>query len=77
MSQHTQWHMANMGNDTQGLVIDEKGDNIAVVYNVRNTPLISAAPDLLEACEKAIEQVDKPWLIDILGQAIAKAKGKA
>ena len=39
------WYAANMGNDYQGLVIDEKtGANIAVTYDKRHAPFVAAAP---------------------------------
>ena len=51
------WYAANMGNDSQGLVIDENtGTNIAVTYDKRDARLIAAAPNLLAALEE-IERV--------------------
>ena len=44
------WYAANMGNDYQGLVIDEKtGANIAVTYDKRHAPFVAAAPAMYEA----------------------------
>lgn len=49
------WHCAKMGNDFQGLVIDdETGENIAVIYKKENAPLIASAPELLETCNLLI-----------------------
>ena len=48
------WYEASTGNH-QGLIIDEDtGDNIAVSYDKTNAKLISAAPEMLEACELAL-----------------------
>ena len=54
------WYEASMGNH-QGLIIDEKtGKNIAVAYDKANAPLISAAPELLEAVKLFLEEYDVP-----------------
>jgi hypothetical protein len=46
------WYEAKMGNDHQGLVIEEAtGRNVAVAYDKVDAPLIAAAPDLLAALE--------------------------
>jgi hypothetical protein len=61
MKTHTenQWYEANMGNDTQGLIIDsEDGRNVAVSYNKTDAPLIAAAPDLLRACHLAAVRLE-------------------
>ena len=55
-TQHTPgpWYAANMGNDYQGLVIDEKtGANIAVTYDKRHAPFVAAAPAMYEALQDA------------------------
>lgn len=43
-----------------------------------NANLISAAPDLLEACELALNAFEKNWCIDwnVLEEAIKKARGE-
>jgi len=46
------WHVAKTGNH-QGLVVDDKGNNIAVTYEKEHATLMAAAPDLLEACKLA------------------------
>lgn len=43
------WHIANNANDSQGLIISENGDNVAVSYNKMDAALIAAAPELLKA----------------------------
>jgi hypothetical protein len=49
----TTWY-SNSASTGQGLVIDEEtGENIAVTYKAENAPIVAAAPDLLEALEKA------------------------
>jgi hypothetical protein len=47
------WHVAKTGND-QRIIISGKGDNIAVVYDAVNAPLIAAAPKLLRACKAGL-----------------------
>ena len=45
------WYQANTSND-QGLIVEEKtGRNVAVSYKQEDAALLSAAPDLLEACK--------------------------
>lgn len=49
--EHTKdaWYVSKTG-DHQGLVVSEAtGENIAVVYDKANAPLMAAAPDLLVA----------------------------
>jgi len=49
------WYETNTGNH-QGLIISEDtGKNIAVSYDKADAKLIAAAPDLLEACQKALQ----------------------
>lgn len=51
------WYEGNTGTH-QGLVIDEQtGENIAVIYKKENATLISAAPELLEACQYALDNL--------------------
>ena len=39
------WYAANMGNDFQGLVVEEQtGKNIAVAYDKRDAHILAAAP---------------------------------
>lgn len=53
------WHKARMGNDYQGLVIDDiTGENIAVTYKAENASLVAAAPDLLQALQHLLELVE-------------------
>ena len=75
---------------TNGTIIqDEKGLAIAQVWPKTNLSseesvnlmkanacLIAAAPDLLEACEKAFEESHNPKVEKILEAAIAKATHK-
>lgn len=54
------WHKANMGNDHQGLVIDEEtGANIAVTYDVKHAALVAAAPEMLEALKGMLRLHDE------------------
>jgi len=80
-SNQDKWYEGNTGNH-QGLVINEEtGENIAVVYDKANTPLIASAPELLEAC-KLFEDITRNGLIpgsedlELLQKALAKAEGK-
>jgi hypothetical protein len=51
----TQWYNATKKDSLQGLVYDEvTGENIAVTFNPEDGQLVSAAPDLLIACELAL-----------------------
>jgi hypothetical protein len=55
----TNWYEANMGNNHQGLVIEEEtGRNVAVAYDKADARLISAAPELLAVCEKALSELE-------------------
>lgn len=61
MSKHTEksWCTASTSNH-QGFVIDENtGDNIAVVYDKANVPLIAVAPKLLAACKLLVIFADE------------------
>ena len=50
------WHAAKMGNDHQGLVIDDAtGANIAVTYDVKHAPLVAAAPELAAFARKVAD----------------------
>lgn len=52
----TRWHAAKMGNDYQGLVIDDAtGANIAVTYDVKHAPLVAAAPELAAFTRKVAD----------------------
>jgi len=44
------WHAAKTGS-SQGLVIAENGDNIAVTYDADDAAIIAAAPELLDALQ--------------------------
>ena len=47
------WYGTNTAGDHQGLICSETtGKSIAVSYDIRDTNIIEAAPDLLEACQK-------------------------
>jgi hypothetical protein len=50
------WYEANMGNDRQGLVIEEAtGRNIAVTYDKADAALVAAAPELLDTLKEAVD----------------------
>ena len=60
------WYQSK-GSGGQGLIIEEEtGRNVAVAYDEKDTPLLSAAPDLLEALKAAVAvfaEIDRktPW----------------
>ena len=79
------WYVGKTGNE-QGLIIDEEaGRNIAVSYDGKDAPLISAAPDMLRALREAVARVEiansegdeilSGWLKDARA-AIAMAEGR-
>ena len=80
------WYEGKTGNH-QGLIIEEDtGKNIAVSYDKADAALISATPELLEACIFARECAEGPIpgmtltaaiekVCRLLDNAIAKAKG--
>ena len=72
------WYEAKMGNDHQGLVIDEEtGRNVAVAYDKADAPLLAAAPELLAAAQEALDYIgtsSNGATQDQLRAAIAKAK---
>ena len=76
------WYEAKMGNDHQGLVVDEQtGANVAVAYDKANARLIAAAPDLLAVLETILERLgtcpmQDDELAQVLRAAIAKSKGE-
>lgn len=79
------WYCNTKKDAIQGLVYDEQtGANIAVVYDPKNTPLIAAAPELLEAAkivadylEKALTPQSIHWpMYNLLTGAISKAEGR-
>jgi len=52
------WYEASMGNDHQGLVVDEQtGENIAVIYDKANARLIAKAPKMLETLNEVIAKL--------------------
>lgn len=61
----TVWYAAKMGNDHQGLVIDEKtGVNIAVTYDKKDAPLVAAAPELWDALHDLLDIVQAEYADD-------------
>ena len=50
----TPWHDGKMGNDYQGLIISENGENIAVTYDKKNTEFIIRAVNSYEALQESI-----------------------
>ena len=86
MSEHTPgpWWGENTSSE-QGLISsDVTGKNVAVAYDTRDTALIAAAPELLEACKLIDEWHDlvkqnypemmRPF--KATRKAIAKAEGR-
>ena len=81
------WYAANMGNDSQGLIVDEKtGANIAIAYDRKHAPLLAAAPAMYEALQAMLDGIlyargasmpEDRWkaLTTIARQAIAQAEG--
>ena len=76
--------------DEMGLTIVDTGrldDNYICRAETDNARLIAAAPDLLEACEKALEVINQnipnetevavPGIGPLLRAAITKAKGES
>lgn len=71
---------------------DGQGETVALLTNIKNASLISAAPELLDACEQALEELSE-WhntfrhgctdcgtcldAMPMLATAIAKARGGA
>ena len=52
------WYVSKTGNG-QGLVIEEcTGRNVAVTYDEKDANLIALAPRMLEALNKALEELD-------------------
>lgn len=53
------WYAKDLNNIAdQGLIIDEEtGKNIAVAYDKKDMDLIAAAPELLEACQYALDNL--------------------
>ena len=50
------WYAANMGNDFQGLVVEEQtGKNIAVAYDKRDVHILAAAPAMYEALSELVK----------------------
>ena len=49
------WYAANMGNDFQGLVVEEQtGKTIAVAYDKRDVHILAAAPAMYEALKELV-----------------------
>ena len=76
------WHVASTGNH-QGLVVEEAtGRNVAVTYDKADAPLVSAAPDLLDALTDLVGGNGKEGdlfstkAMDKARAAIAKARGE-
>ena len=82
MGKHSEgpWYAAKSAGRGQGLIISEKtGKNIAVAYDEIDAPVLAAAPDLLEACEKIIEDWEHNLTeaMRLVHAAVDKAKGGA
>jgi len=53
------WRVANMGNDTQGLVIDENtGENVAVTYKAENAPVVAIAPEAIDLLAETLDMLN-------------------
>ena len=53
------WYAANMGNDFQGLVVEEQtGKNIAVAYDKRDVHILAAAPAMYEALRVLTSEIN-------------------
>lgn len=56
------WYSKNI--TYQGLVVSEKtGENIAVVYDKKNAPLVASAPNMYKALGKLLE-----WAMRVKGE---------
>lgn len=53
-----EWYTACTGNH-QGLICSYTGENIAVAYDKKDAPIITAAPGLLRACVLAEGLISK------------------
>jgi hypothetical protein len=66
---------------TQTTIIDQNDNFVARTYSTCDAKLIAAAPDLLEACKTALDNLAPAYsrdhlVIKLLQSAIAKATGK-
>jgi hypothetical protein len=67
------WNAAKNANDSQGLIIDENGANVAVSYDGKDATLIAAAPDMLTDLEDgtvAAQAVIDSWESGDLADAV-------
>lgn len=53
-----EWHTANTGNH-QGLICSYTGENIAIAYDKKDAPILSAAPDLLQSCKDLLALLER------------------
>lgn len=75
------YHVAQTGNH-QRLIVSEDGENIAVSYEAKNADLLASAPELYEACKKAVtflnnylagyDNADADDLVEVLTKLIEK-----
>ena len=76
MGTQSEWYYCNSGPDShqQALVIDEgDGRNVAVVYDRKDAPLLSAAPDLLAACRAMLRDYEeRPYIGNLASVGLAK-----
>lgn len=67
------WYAEQAAGGHQGLVIDEEsGRSVAVVYDPKDAPLLSAAPKLLEACKAVKERLDYDGNFGMAGDPLCK-----
>jgi len=72
------WEMQKTVGADEYLVWDNSdGYLIATLINKDEALLIAAAPELLKACQIALNMSDHPnWVYELLQNVIAKAEGK-
>jgi hypothetical protein len=72
------WYNASHKESTQGLIIEEEtGRNVAVSYDVKDTELIAAAPELLDVVIKFMELTDVDDIRNIDGEVLYNVRNLA
>lgn len=87
INRKTELHFVPTASECQGVVFDDSGKNIAILYERTDGygELFAAAPDLLNMCEKLVELLsqrtmrpllypDEKRIVRQAKKAIAKAK---
>lgn len=73
------WYATKAAGNGQGLVIDgDTGETVAVAYDMKDTPLLAAAPIMLEALKEIIDITgtrDPDWSLSAL-LSLARQKAR-